>query len=427
MSEYLIKNGHVVDPANKVDSVMDVWVKDGKIEKVGKGISASKAKIIDAKGMIVTPGLIDSHVHLREPGREDKETIETALRAALVGGITSVLAMPNTDPVADDQTVLEYQLSKARRLNLANLFVSGTITSGQNRLSEMWELRETGAVALTDDGNDVQSAGLMRHAFEWAKTFDIPLFCHSEDISLSGDGVMHEGTVSLGLGLPGISYSAEEMGIVKAIMLAEEVGHRVHISHIATKGGVEAVRQAKKRGVKVTAEATPHHFSLTHEECRDWNTNAKMYPPLREESDRKAIIKGLADGTIDTIGTDHAPHLENEKYMSFYDAPRGTVGLETLFGAAMTYLVRAKAMTLSQVVEKLTVAPAHLLRIKKGTLSKGADADISIFDPDEKWVVDVTKFESKGKNSAFAGKTLHGKTVHVLVGGKLKVKNGSLL
>lgn len=426
MSEYLIKNGHVLDPANGVDGVMDVWVKNGKIERVGKELNATEATVINAKGKLVTPGLIDTHVHLREPGREDKETIETALRAALAGGVTSVLSMPNTDPVADDQTVLEYQLSKARKLNLANLFVSGTITSGGNRISEMWELRESGAVALTDDGNDVQSAGLIKHAFEWAKTFDMPIFCHSEVATLSNEGVMNEGTVSLELGLPGIPHSAEDIAITKTLMVAEEVGHRVHISHIATKGGVEAVRQAKKRGVKVTAEATPQHFSLTHEECRGWNTNAKMYPPLREEEDRKAVIKGLSDGTIDTIATDHAPHLENEKFYPFLDAPRGTVGLETLFGAANTYLVRSKALPLDKVIEKLTIAPAKLLRIKKGTLSKGADADISIFDLDKKWVVDPTKFESKGRNSVFAGKMLYGKAVHVMINGELKVKDGTI-
>lgn len=427
METYLIKNGRVIDPANKLDKVTDILVKDGKIAEIKTGIKAAGAKVIDAKGKLVTPGLVDIHVHLREPGREDKETIETAMRAALKGGVTSLMSMPNTTPVTDNQTVVEYQLSRAKKLNLCHLYVSGTITRGVDHISEIRELKLTGAVALTDDGYDVQNEGVYLHAMEWAKTFDMPIFTHAEIDNLSGDGCMHEGIVSLELGLPGIPASAENLAIFKTLILAEEVGNRVHITHVSTRRGVELIREAKKRGVHVTAEATPHHFSLTHEECRGYNTDAKMYPPLREEEDRQAIIKGLKEGVLDIIATDHAPHLENEKFQPFYDAPKGTIGLETLFAATMTYLVRPKALTLSEAIEKMTSAPAKILNIPKGTLSKGVDADISIFDPDKKWTVDRNQFESKGKNCAFNNKTLYGSADTVFVSGELRVNKSKVL
>lgn len=427
MNTYLITNGRIIDPANKVDKIADILIENGKIAQIGKSLTKKNINKIDAKGKIVTPGLIDIHVHLREPGREDKETIETGMRAALKGGVTSLLAMPNTTPPADNQTVIEYQLSKANKLGLANLFVTGSITRNEDRIAEMNELKKTGAVALTDDGRDVQNEGLFRHALEWAKTFDMPVFCHAEVETLTDEGAMHEGSVSLELGLPGIPRSAEDMAIQKNIMLAQDTGAKIHISHISTCRGVQAVRQAKKDKIKVTAEATPHHFALTHEECRGWNTNAKMYPPLREEEDRLAVLEGLADGTIDVIATDHAPHLQNEKYLPFVDAPNGTVGLETLFGAVLTYLVRPKILSLPEAIAKMTVNPAKLLGIKKGTLSIGADADIAIFSVEQKWMVDPNRFESKGRNSAFAGKILYGKAETVLVKGELKVKNGNIL
>lgn len=426
MNHYLIKGGRVIDPAKNVDKKADVLIKDGKINKIGTNLAEENAEIINAKGLVVCPGLIDLHVHFREPGREDKETIETGLKAALVGGVTSVLTMPNTNPVADNQTVIEYQLSKAKKLNLANLYATGTITSKEDYISEMNDLKQTGAVALTDDGYDVQDEHLFRKALEWAKTFKMPVLCHAEVESLTGDGVMNEGAVSTEMGLPGIPHSAEDMAIMKNIMLAEDVGTHLHISHIATERGVEAVRQAKKRKIKVTAEVTPHHFALTDEVCRNWNTNAKMYPPLRTEADKRAVIKGLQDGSIDIIATDHAPHLENEKLQPFVDAPKGTVGLETLLAVSLTYLVKNKKLTLSELIKKLTINPANLIGIDKGQLAVGKEADITLFDPNKEWIVDSSKFESKGKNSVFNGYKLFGQVNTVLVSGVVKVKGGRL-
>lgn len=426
MTTLLIKSGRIIDPANNLDKVADLLIENGKIAKIAPKIEDKSAHKIDARGRIVCPGLFDMHVHLREPGREDKETIETALRAALKGGITSVLAMPNLNPKADNQTVIEFQLNRAKALKLANLFVTGGITTRDGRLAEMREMKNSGAVAMTDDGSDVQNEELLKHAFEWAKTFDLPILSHAEVETLSG-GAMHEGEISLKLGLPGVSAAAEDLAIQKSLILAEEADAQVHISHISTKGGVEAVRAAKKRGIKATAEATPHHFALTDEECLGWNTNAKMFPPLRTEEDRQALLKGLKDGTIDAIATDHAPHLNSEKLLPFEDAPNGVVGLETLFAAVNTYLVRTKVLTLNEAIAKMTVAPAQILGVAKGTLKVGADADIAIFDPEAKWTVDPREFESKGRNSAFAGKTLYGKALYSIVGGEIKMQDGKIV
>lgn len=421
MKKLLIINGRIIDPANKIDKIADILIENGKIKKIGK-ITDKEAEKIDAKGLIVCPGLVDMHVHFREPGQEGKETIETGLKAALKGGITSVLSMPNTVPLTDSKITVQYQLNKAKKLNLANLFVAGRITK-DGQLAPMNEMKIAGVVALSDDGDDVENEGILRHAFEWAKTFDLPISGHAEVKNISTDGVMHEGEISFKLGLTGIPRSAEDIGVYRYIALAEEVGARAHISHLASYRSVELVRQAKKRGAKITAEATPHHFALTHEECLGYNTDAKMYPPLREEIDRKEVIKGLKDGTIDAIATDHAPHTSLEKSLPFADAPKGTVGLETSFAVANTYLVRTKALSLNEVIAKMTCNPAKILGIKKGMLSLGADADIAIFDLNKKWVVDPAKFESKGKNSAFKGKTLYGQAVYTIVNGEIKMKN----
>ncbi len=425
MKKIIITNGRVIDPKNKLDKIVDILIENGKIKKIGK-ISDSKTEKINAKGLIVAPGFVDMHVHLREPGGEAKETIETGLKSALKGGITSVLAMPNTNPLIDSPVLVKYQLNKAKELNLANLFVSARITKN-GCLSDMRQLQLAGAIALTDDGDDVEDAGLLRHAFEWAKTFDLPILVHAEMTSISGNGAMHEGEISSKLGLTGIPRSAEDLAVYKSILLAEEIGAKVHITHVSTFGAVEAIRQAKKRGAKVTAEATPHHFSLTHEECLNWNTNAKMYPPLREEKDIKAVQKGLKDGTIDAIATDHAPHTAMDKLVPFDEATRGTVGLETSFAVGNTYLVRNKALTLNELISKMTYKPAKILGIKKGTLNIGTDADIAIIDPNKKWVVNPDNFESKGKNSAFANKTLYGQIVHTLVNGEIKLKNKKII
>lgn len=427
MNSYLIRNGRVIDPSQGHDAVVDLLIDNGTVAAMGKGICSKNATVIDANGMIVTPGLVDIHVHLREPGREDKETIETGLRSALAGGITSVVSMPNTTPEVDNQTVVEYQQSKAKKLNLARLFVCGKITKNGQRMTEMWELKNTGAVAVSDDGSDVEDECLLLHAFEWAKTFDLPLITHAEMASLSHGGVMHEGRISQLLGLNGQPYSTEVLAIHRSILLAEEVGAQLHIAHISTAAGVEAVRQAQKRGVRVTTEATPHHFSLTHEECLGWNTNAKMHPPLREESDVEAVCEGLRDGTISSIATDHAPHLIAEKLLPFQLAPVGTVGLETLFAVTNTYLVRTKKLSLLQAVARMTIGPSTVLKLGKGSLKQGSVADVSIFDPDAAWTVDPSSFATKGRNSVFTGKKLFGKTRHVFVDGILKVSNGCIL
>ncbi len=424
MKNYLIKNGRVIDPANGIDEVLDILVKKGKIVQIGQIENEEDFEEVDALGKVVTPGLVDMHVHLREPGREDKETIESGLRAALRGGFTSVLAMPNTNPLTDNQSVVEFQLNRAKKLGLANLFVAGRITKNGENLAEMWEMKNSGALAMTNDGHDVDKAGLLKKAFQWSKTFDLPILTHAEEKSLSDAGVMHEGEISLRLGLVGIPRSAEDLAVYKSILLAEEVGARVHISHISTAGAVEAVRMGKGRGVMVTAEATPHHFVLTHEECLDWNTNARMYPPLRERSDVLAVQNGLKDGTIEVIATDHAPHLVSEKLLPFSDAPNGVVGLETAFGVGNSYLVKEGVLSLFDLVEKMSVAPARVLGIEKGTLSIGCEADISIFDLNEKWSVDVSEFESKGRNSAFEDKVLFGRVCDVFVGGVRKVRDG---
>ncbi|TSC80534.1 MAG: dihydroorotase [Candidatus Peregrinibacteria bacterium Gr01-1014_25] len=427
MSALLIANGHVVDPAGKVDGIADVLVENGVIARVGKNLKPKSAQVVNAKGKLVTPGLVDLHVHLREPGREDKETIETGLRAALAGGITSVVSMPNTTPETDNQTVVEFQLSKARKLGLARLFVAGRITKGGQRIAEMWELKNTGAVAVTDDGHDVDDACLLLHSLEWAKTFDIPLITHAEIASLSHGGVMHEGKVSQLLGLQGQSANTEVLAIQKSIALAEEVGARLHIAHVTTARGVDEIRRAQKRGVRVTAEVTPQHVSLTHEECLGWNTSAKMHPPLREEEDVRAMHDALRDGTLTAIATDHAPHLVSEKLLPFQIAPVGTVGLETSFAVVNTYLIRKKVLPLKLAIERMTSGPASALGLPAGTLRPGAAADISIFDPDIRWIVDPWTFQSKGRNSVFAGKTLYGKATDVFVGGVPKLRDGVVL
>jgi dihydroorotase len=431
MSALLIKNGHVVDPANQIDEPMDVLVEGGKIAAVGKNLKAGSAEEIDAKGLTVTPGLVDLQVHLREPGREDKETIETGSKAALAGGITSVVAMPNTNPIADNQTVIEFVVRRAKELDLINVFPSGSISKTEKGLllTEMNEVKNAGAVAVTDDGVDVQSEGLLRHAFEYAKTCDILVMCHCEIADLSGEGVMHEGWVSTQLGLPGIPAEAEDLAVRKNIMLANMSGARVHLLHNSTIGAAEAIREAKRKGFKnVTAEVSVQHFSLTDEECFGYNTSAKMYPPLRTRDHIAAIIEGIKDDTFDAFTTDHAPHIEPEKLEPFVRATSGSTGLETSFAAMNTYLVEAGHIPFIKGISKMTAEPAKIIRVNKGTLSVGADADIAIFDRNKEWIVNAaTQSFSKGKNCVFNGKRLKGKAVCTIVGGRVKYKDGKIV
>jgi len=425
----LIKNGHVIDPANKRDGIMEILVADNIIAKVAPHIDTKTETSINAKGLIVTPGLVDIHVHLREPGREDKETIETGLRAALHGGITSVVAMPNTTPVTDSQSMVEIQIRRSKQLQLANLYPAGALTkkSEGKELCDFKEMKNSGIVAVTDDGQDVQNEGLLKRAMEYAKTHELVMICHCEVSDLSEQGVMNEGIVSTRLGLRGIPAIAEELAVMKALMLAEYTGARIHISHISTEGSVQLIETYQKRGIQVTADTCPQYFSLTEEMCEGYNTFAKMYPPLRSEKDRVAIVKGLQTGVISAITTDHAPHTHFEKLQPFSQAAKGTVGLETSFAVGNTYLVKEKKVSLFQLIEKMTVRPSRVVSIPKGTLSVGADADISLFDINKKWTVGEIKMETKGGNCVFNGMKLMGAAVHVLVGGVQKVINGKIV
>ncbi|HTR18673.1 MAG TPA: dihydroorotase [Candidatus Paceibacterota bacterium] len=430
MSTLLIRGGHVIDPKNGIDGQNDVFVRDGKIAAIGKKLKEKADREIDAKGLVVTPGLIDLHVHFREPGREDKETLETGSKAALAGGITAALAMPNSTPVADNQTVIEFILKRSRELDLITIYPTGAITKAQEgvMLAEINELKNAGALAVTDDGHDVQKEGVLKRAMEYAKTCGILLMSHCETKDLTEDGVMHEGWVSTQLGLPGSPALSEDMAVYKNILLAEKTGARLHLMHNSTAGAIRAIREAKARGAKnITAEVSVQHFALTDEECMGYNTNAKMYPPLRSQEHLDAVITGIKDGTIDAFTTDHAPHIEPEKLKAFQDAAFGSVGLETSFAVMYTYLVKPKHLSLAKGIEKMTSAPARIVGLDKGHLSVGADADIAIFDTDKTWTVDEKKFFSKGKSSAFIGKKLTGKAVYTIVGGAVKYENGAIV
>ncbi len=434
MKKLLIINGRIIDPANKKDLKADILVKDGKIAQIGKGLEKKHKtdegiEIIDAKNKVVCPGFVDIHVHLREPGREDKETIKTASRAAAKGGITSVVAMPNTSPVGDNQAVLEYILSKAKTDSVVNIFVSGSITKGETgkEISEIWELQQTGAVVVTDDGFDIQNIDVYRKAMQYCKTYDMPILSHTEDKDLSKDGQMHEGAVSSMLGLKGIPACAEDAATARIICLVEDTGHQMHFTHVSSKGSVDLIRLAKSKKLNITADVTPHHFSLTDEAINNYDTYAKVNPPLRSEDHRKALLKGLKDGTISVIATDHAPHLWTEKEREFDQAPPGIVGFETMLPLVISNLVDKKVLSMKEAIAKMTVNPSKILKLKKGTLSKGADADITIFDPKAKVKIDRTKFESKGQNSPFHGMTLNGVVTETIVNGKIIVRDGELV
>jgi dihydroorotase len=417
----LIKNGHVIDPANNVDEKLDILLSEGKIARLGKpgSLPANDAQTIDAAGRLVVPGLIDMHVHLREPGFEYKETIATGTAAAKAGGFTSVCCMPNTNPVNDNRSVTEFMLSQARDAG-ARVYPIGAITKGSKgeELAEMGELRSAGCFAVSDDGRPVANAAIMRRALEYSKIFDMLVISHCEDTTLAAKGVMNEGVVSTELGLRGIPRAAEDVMTARDIALAELSGGRLHIAHVSTSGSVRLIRDAKSRGVKVTAETCPHYFSLTEEAVRGYNTLAKMNPPLRTAEDAAAIKQGLRDGTIDVIATDHAPHAADEKSGEFDYAPFGIVGLETALGLTLN-LVCEGALSLVEAIRKLSVNPAALLKIGKGTLSAGADADITIIDPNLEWTVKASEFKSKSKNTPFDGWKLKGRAMQTIVAGRI--------
>jgi len=420
-SKTLIKNGRVIDPANKIDTVLDILIENGKIIEIGNSLTTHHSPlttIIDASDKIVVPGLIDMHVHLREPGYEYKETIKTGTEAALAGGFTSIACMPNTKPVNDNQSVTDFILDKARKEGVVNVYPVGAITKGLKgeELSEIGELKSAGVVAVTDDGKPVMNSELMRRAMEYASMFDLPVLSHCEDLHLSEGGVMNEGFASTELGLKGIPNTAEDVMTARDIALSELTGARLHIAHVSTRGTVNLIRDAKNRGVKVTCETAPHYFTLTEEGVRGYNTNAKMNPPLRSEDDLKAIRDGLKDGTIDVIATDHAPHEASEKDVEFDKAPFGIVGLETALPLTLK-LVEDGVISLNDAISKLTVNPAKILGINKGTLSVGSDADITIINPEEVWQINVKKFKSKGKNSPFNGWNVKGMVNTVIING----------
>ena len=424
----LIKNGKVIDPSQNIEKKMNILIEGDLIKEYPRNIrdleKKKDVKVIDADKLLVVPGLIDIHVHLREPGFEHKETIRTGTLSAAAGGFTSIACMPNTNPINDNASVTDYILLKARTEGVVNVLPIGAITKAEEgkELAEIGEMYKAGCIAISDDGVPVTNSNLMRRAMEYVRAFNIPVIVHAEDTYLSDDGVMNEGKTSTMLGLKGIPNASEEVMIARDIFLSELTGTDLHICHVSTEGSVRIIRDAKKRGIKVTAEATPHHFLLTDEEVYNYNTNAKMNPPLRTSKDVKAIIKGLKDGTIDVIATDHAPHSEDEKNVEFDNAPFGIVGLETALPLSIK-LVDNKVLTMKQLIEKLTVIPANIVNSDRGTLQKGRVADITIFDPKEKYTIDKNTFYSKGKNTPFQNWKVRGKVKYTIVSGKIVYEN----
>ncbi len=420
--DVLLKGGRLLDPSLNLDGVGDLLVRDGKIESAGGTIGTPDgATVIDCAGQVVSPGFIDVHCHLREPGREDVETILSGARAAAAGGFTAVCAMPNTDPVTDNQAAVGFVLKQGRAANAARVYPIGAISIGQKgeRLAEFGEMVGAGAVAVSDDGKPVVSAHLMRTALEYARTFGIPVADHCEEPTLAAGGDMNEGFVSARLGLKGIPAEAEEIMAIRDILLARLTGGHVHLCHMSTKGSVELIRWGKERGIPVTAEACPHHLSLTEEEVDGYNTNAKMNPPLRSLADVEAVQQAVKDGTIDVIATDHAPHHNDDKQREFNDAPNGIIGLETALAVNITWLVQSKIISLATLIDRMACAPARIFGLPGGTLRRGALADITVFDPALAWTVDPAAFLTKGRNTPYGGKTLFGRVGCTLVDGRV--------
>lgn len=420
----LIKNGHVIDPANQVDGSFDILINNRKIKAVvprGK-VPASKiedAQVIDAKDCVVAPGFCDMHVHFREPGHEYKETIETGSLSAAAGGFSTVAVMPNTSPVNDNRSVTELILSQAKKIGLINVLPIGAITRGLKgeTLSDMGELKESGCIGYSDDGKPVMDSELMRRALEYSRMFDLPCIQHSEILDLTQGGCMNEGIVSTELGLKGMPVEAEDIMVFRDICLLKKTGGRLHVAHISSGGAVDLVRHAKAKGLPVTCEVAPHHFTLTEEACRNYDTNAKMSPPLRTDEDIELIKEGLRDGTIDMIATDHAPHDLADKQVEFSNACFGIVGLETALPLTLK-LVDEKVITLQKAIDILTQQPCRVFNLDKGSLGVGKDADIVIFNPDTQYTIDPAKFKSRSKNSPYKGWKVRGKVLHTLVAGK---------
>jgi len=420
----LIAGGRVIDPANTRDAVMNVLIEDGRIAEVaspGAHPAPAADRVLDARGKVVCPGFVDLHVHLREPGREDMETIATGTRAAARGGFASVCCMANTTPVNDNQSVTDFIIDRARRDGAVHVFPIGAISKGMQgeELAEIGELIGAGCVAISDDGKPVMNAELMRRALEYSTLFRIPVIQHAEDVHLTGKGVMHEGRVSTELGFKGIPAASESVIVARDLLLAELTGGHYHVAHVSTAETIQLVREAKMKGLRVTCEAAPHHFALTDEAVRSFDTNTKMSPPLRSHRHVEAVKAGLRDGTVDAIATDHAPHTIQDKEVEFDYAANGVIGLETAFGLTMSMLVEGEVLTLPQAIARLTSEPARIFGLPKGTLAVGADADVTIVDPAREWVVDIAKSASKSRNSPFHGWKLRGQVLATIVSGKI--------
>ena len=428
MKPVLLSGGTPVDPSQQLNGTGDLLVSEGKIAGVGGKIEgAADAEVIDCTGLIVSPGFIDVHCHLREPGREDVETIATGARAAAAGGFTAVCAMPNTDPVTDNQAAVGFIVRQAQRAAAARVYPIGAISVGQQGkvLAEFGEMVGAGAVAVSDDGKPVASAQLMRTALEYARTFQIPVIDHCEEPTHAEGGAMNEGIVSARLGLKGIPAEAEEIMVIRDILLARLTGGHVHLAHMSTRGSVELIRWGKERGIRVTAEVCPHHLSLTEDRVRGYDTNAKMNPPLRTAADVEALRDAVKDGTIDLIATDHAPHHYDEKEREFADAPNGIVGLETALAVIVTNLVETGQLGFSDLVDRMSCTPARIFGLPGGSLKRGAAADVTVFDPKAKWKVDPSEFLSKGRNTPYAGMTLIGRAACTIVAGSVVYRSGA--
>jgi dihydroorotase len=435
MTRLILAAGRVIDPSQNIDEVVDVAIVEGKIDSIGQFGRRSEAggrgsddprpetadQVIDCSGLVVAPGFIDVHAHLREPGREDVETIATGATAAAAGGFTSVCAMPNTDPVTDNQAAVGFIIRQSQRAAMARVYPIGAISLGQKgeSLAEFGEMIGAGAVAVSDDGKPVVSAHLMRTALEYARSFDVPVADHCEEPTLARGGAMNEGRMSMKLGLKGVPSEAEEIMAIRDILLARRTGGHIHLCHMSTRGSVELIRRAKEKGLRVTAEACPHHFTLTHEACEGYNTNAKMNPPLRTEDDVVAMRDAVRDGIIDVIATDHAPHHYDEKEREFADAPNGIIGFETALAVNITWLVKPGIVDLPTLIEKMSCAPARIFHLPGGTLRKGSVADVTVFDPGAAWTVDAARFRTKGRNTPYQGMPLTGRVHYTVVGGRV--------
>jgi len=427
MPKLVIRNGRVIDPASRLDAVRDVAIEDGRIVAIGENLPAAGAEQFDATGLIVAPGFVDMHVHLREPGFEYAETIETGSRAAAAGGFTSICPMPNTSPVNDNATVTSYIIDRAERHAVVNVFPIGAITknSAGEELAAIGSMKQAGIVAISDDGRPVMNARVMRRAMETARSFGIPIIDHCEDLHLSAGGDMHEGVESVRLGLRGIPAASEDVMVARDILLAELTGARFHVAHISSRRAVEMVAFAKARGLNVSSEATPHHFSLTDSDLLPYDSNYKMKPPLRSACDTGAVTQGIVAGSIDAIATDHAPHAGSEKMQEFEKCPFGIIGLETAVGLALEKLVHPGKISLARMVELFTTGPARVLNLNRGRLTVGEIADITILDLGRTWTYDVNRSASKSRNSPFHGHAFRGGPVATLVAGRFVWKSDS--